>query len=82
MAVQDDIVAEEVTVTSSAVDVEEENVAPSKFIPPEVSQDEEQGAPSPFPNVPTPTSRRRLYLMVLADFGLSFTWLSKFAVAT
>lgn len=27
-------------------------------------------------------SRRRLYLMVLADFGLSFTWLCKFAVAT
>lgn len=27
-------------------------------------------------------SRSRLYLMVLADFGLSFTWLCKFAVAT
>lgn len=27
-------------------------------------------------------SKRRLYLMVSADFGLSFTWLCKFAVAT
>lgn len=27
-------------------------------------------------------SKPRLYLMVLADFGLSFTWLCKFAVAT
>lgn len=27
-------------------------------------------------------SKSRLYLMVLADFGLSFTWLCKFAVAT
>ena len=31
---------------------------------------------------PLPASRSRLYLMVLADFGLSFTWLCKFAVAT
>lgn len=27
-------------------------------------------------------SQRKLYLMVMGDFGLSFTWLCKFAVAT
>lgn len=31
---------------------------------------------------PAPASMRRIYLMVLADFGLAFTWLCKFAVAT
>lgn len=84
MAIQDDVIAEEATVASSAVDLdlEEGNVTLSKFIPPEESQDEEHATPSLFPSVPTPTSRRRLYLMVLADFGLSFAWLSKFAVAT
>lgn len=29
-----------------------------------------------------PASKLRLYLMVCGDFGLSFTWLCKFAVAT
>lgn len=33
-------------------------------------------------NSPQYASRQRLYLMVLADFGLAFTWLCKFAVAT
>lgn len=33
-------------------------------------------------NAPRPASRRQLYLMVMADFGLAFVWLSKFAVAT
>lgn len=33
-------------------------------------------------NSPPPASWGRLYLMVLGDFGLSFTWLCKFAVAT
>lgn len=36
----------------------------------------------PFPDFPSPTPTHRLYLMVLADFGLAFTWLCKYAVAT
>ena len=35
-----------------------------------------------FHTVPAPASMRRIYLMVMADFGLAFTWLCKFAVAT
>ncbi|KAI0567601.1 MFS transporter [Gracilaria domingensis] len=42
------------------------------------------GYSSPGPDQPErhPVSRNRMYFMVMADFGLSFVWLCKYAVAT
>lgn len=82
MAAQDDVVTQEATGASTDVDLEEGNHAQTKLIPPEDPDDEEHAPSSPFASVRAPTPRLRLYLMVLADFGLAFTWLTKFAVAT
>lgn len=48
----------------------------------EAVQIPEDGDTKPDDDQPPLVSKRKLYLMVLGDFGLSFTWLCKFAVAT
>lgn len=53
---------------------------PDKF--PNPDEDIQPSSPQSPQNAPRPVSRRQLYLMVMADFGLAFVWLSKFAVAT
>lgn len=86
MAVQDDVNAHYVPSSpSTAVQLEQpssSNSLPSKFEPPYQHHDNQADEDSPFPSQLPQTPRFRLYLMVLADFGLSFTWLCKFAVAT
>lgn len=82
MAANHDEAEEEAAAASINIDVEDGLHVQSKFISPEEPVSEEQAPPSPFSAAPTPTSNSRLYLMVLADFGLAFTWLAKFAVAT
>lgn len=82
MAVNDDAVAVEAAAANAGIDVEDGLHVQSRFIPPEELSTDEEAPASPFPSNRNPTSKRRLYLMVLADFGLAFTWLSKFAVAT
>lgn len=48
----------------------------------ELASDVSDGATAASLTERVPASRSRLYLMVMADFGLSFIWLCKFAVAT
>eukprot|EP00177_Eucheuma_denticulatum_P005780 GFKZ01010555.1.p1 GENE.GFKZ01010555.1~~GFKZ01010555.1.p1 ORF type:complete len:613 (-),score=110.92 GFKZ01010555.1:520-2358(-) len=46
------------------------------------NQGQQHGPDDHRPDELPQTPRSRLYLMVLADFGLAFTWLCKFAIAT